>query len=269
MNRVKTMAEIRSESKFIWKFIWQIIITPITLLFILFRKKEAKELFRPFIDLGKFIFEPKVTFFIIVINVIIFIASLFFSEALFNTLVNYPSDLFSKRWYTLFTAGFLHASLGHLLGNVLGIFLFGRVVEKALGPLKTALIYLGALLISSLFSSIIYLFIFQDNTGGLGASGALMGLVSAAILLSPFYITYELIIPLPIMIVGWIAIYADISGIISPAQDNIGHLAHLGGFLSIALLVFFLGAEDKGKLKKGLWINLGSLVLGVLLYFLI
>ena len=167
------------------------------------------------------------------------------------------------------TAGFLHADPIHLLVNMLGIFIFGRVVERKLGPIKTGLIYFGALIISSLFSSLINLFILKNNVPGIGASGALMGLVAAAILLDPFYITYELIIPLPVMVVGWIAIYADLTGIINRVQDNIGHFAHLGGFISIALLMFLLGVDDRRKLAKGLLINLVSLGIGLIIYFFV
>jgi hypothetical protein len=48
------MEDIESESKFIWKFILHILITPITLLLVIFKKKEFKDLFQPFTDLFKF-----------------------------------------------------------------------------------------------------------------------------------------------------------------------------------------------------------------------
>jgi membrane associated rhomboid family serine protease len=264
------MEEIRSESKFVWKFILNIILTPITLLLVLFRKKQFKDLFQPFIDLFKFIFEPKFTISIIIINIILFVISLFFfSEATLNSLMNYPADLIHLRLYTLITSGFFHASWIHLLGNMLGIFIFGRVVERRLGFFKTLLIYFGALIISNLFTSLIHLFIIGDNIGGLGASGAIMGLVSTAILLDPFYFTYELIIPLPIMVAGWLAIYADIAGIINPVEDGIGHFAHIGGFISVGLLMFLIGIDERSKLKKGFIINIISLVVAVAIYFLV
>ena len=262
------MADIKSESKFIWMLILHILLTPVTLLLILFKRKEFKDLFRPFYDVIEYIFEPKFTMSIIILNILIFIGSFFLSNQTFTSLINYPSDIFSLRFYSLITSGFLHANLAHLIGNLVGIFIFGRVVERKLGLFKTFLVYFGALIISGLFSSLIHLFIIGDNTGGLGASGALMGLVATAILIDPFYITYELIIPLPIMLSGWIAIYADISGIINPTEDGIGHFAHIGGFISIGLLMFFMAVEEKAKLKKGLIINLISIGLACVIYFL-
>ncbi len=259
------MGEIQSETRFLWKLILDILHTPIILVLILFGKKEWKDLMRPFRDTKSFIFEPKITITIIIINIICFFGSLFLSDEAFESLVNYPSDLFSFRLYTLITAGFLHADLGHLLGNMLVIFIFGRVVERKLKAGKTLLIYIGALFISNFFSSIVHLAMGED-IGVIGASGALMGLVSAAILLDPFYLTYELLIPLPVMVIGWLTIYGDISGILSPVADNIAHFAHLGGFLSVALLGYALGIEDRSKLKKGLIINIVSFVVAVFVY---
>jgi membrane associated rhomboid family serine protease len=264
------MEDIRSENRFVWKFIWQTILTPVTFILVLLKKKELSDLFLPFSEIFRFIFEPKFTITMIIINIAAFMASVFLmSEQAVNSLVNYPSDLLSHRYYTLITAGFLHANLSHLAGNMLALFIFGRVVERKLGFFKTALIYFGALVISGLFESLVNLFIAGNNIGGLGASGALMGLVSAAILLDPFYLTYELIIPLPVMVVGWIAIYGDISGVLNPVQDGIGHFAHIGGFFSIGLLMFLIGADERAKLKKGLMINILSLVVGVMLYLVV
>ncbi|MBW2984900.1 hypothetical protein KY361_07295, partial [Candidatus Woesearchaeota archaeon] len=84
-----------------------------------------------------------------------------------------------------------------------------------------------------------------------------------------FYFTYELLIPLPVMVVGWLAIYADIIGILNPVEDGIGHLAHIGGFISIALIMFLLGIEERSKLKKGLIINIASLVIAVLIFYFV
>jgi membrane associated rhomboid family serine protease len=259
---------IDSESKFIWKIILRILMLPITFVMVLFGKKEFKELFEPIRLFFEFIFEAKLTITLIIINTAIFIWSAFWSDATINALIAYPSDLLSTRVYTLITAGFLHANITHLLGNMLVLFIFGRVVERKLGLGKTFLIYFGALIISGIFSSGIEL-LSGNNIPGLGASGAIMGLVAAAILLDPFYFTYELILPLPIMLIGWLTIYADIIGIINPAADGIGHFAHLGGFLSVTLLMFFLSSEDKETLKKGFYINIGSLIFFVAIYYLL
>ena len=262
------MEEIDSESKFVWKIILRILMLPITFIMVLFGKKEFKELLEPLRLFFVFIFEAKFVILLIFLNVAIFIWSAFWSDATINLLVSYPKDLLSLKAYTLITSGFLHANVTHLLGNMLALFIFGRVVERKLGIGKTVLIYFGALIISGIFSSGIDLLL-GNNIPGLGASGAIMGLVAAATLLDPFYFTYELIMPLPIMFVGWLTIYADIIGIINPTADGIGHFAHLGGFLSVTILLFFLTTEDKNTLKKGFYINIFSLIFFVGIYYLL
>ena len=264
------MENIESESKFLWSLVLHILLTPFTLLLVIFKKKDFGDLFQPFYDIIVFIFQSRFTISIIILNVLAFFGSRYYlNEQGFNGLINYPSDLLDFRYYTLITAGFLHANLSHLIGNIIGIFIFGRVVERTLGFYKTLIVYFGALIISGLFESLIHIFITGSNIGGLGASGALMGLVSTAILLDPFYLTYELIIPIPIMVSGWLAIYADIAGVINPSQDGIGHFAHIGGFISIGLIMFLIGIDERSKLRKGLLINIASLIVGVIVYFLV
>jgi membrane associated rhomboid family serine protease len=261
------MDNIESESRFVWKFLLQILLTPITLILVLFKKKRSKELYVPFKNLLTFIFEPKFTITIIIITIITSVyCLLFISDAAFNQLINYPSDLLdASRWFSLITSGFLHANLTHLFGNMLAILIFGRVVERKLGFSKTAMIYFGALLISSIGDSIIGLIV-GSTSGSLGSSGAIMGLVAAAMLIDPLYLTYELILPLPIMVVGWITMYADILGILDSSSDGIAHFAHLFGYLSITLMIFFLNTEERSKMKKGLMINLFSLLTLAALY---
>jgi len=56
---------IRSESRFIWRFILDFLLTPIVLFQVLIGKKRFSELFSPFTNLFKFIFEAKFTISII------------------------------------------------------------------------------------------------------------------------------------------------------------------------------------------------------------
>jgi hypothetical protein len=94
-----------------------------------------------------------------------------------------------------------------------------------------------------------------------------MGILGAAMLLDPFYITYELIIPMPVMVVGWITIYGDITGVLSQSNDGISHIAHLMGFKSVSTGLYLMGERE--KLKKGFIINIISIALAICLYFLV
>lgn len=259
--------EIRTENTFLFSFLKDLLFSPFILILFLFRRRNLHDVLRPFSNLFHFLFEPKMTIGLIIATCVIFFWSMSFSEQTFEKLMLYPESVFTLDFLPLITSGFLHASFSHLLGNVIALFIFGRVVERKLGSVKLFLLYIGSLIISGLFTAIIHFHFMGDNTPGIGASGAIMGLVSAAILLDPFYLTYELLFPLPLMFVGWLVLLADIIGILNPVEDGIGHFAHLGGFLSIALLVFLLDVHHRKQMKVGLLVNIVTAAVFVCLRF--
>ena len=67
-------------------------------------------------------------------------------------------------YWRLFTAMFLHAGAMHILFNGLTLFIFGRIVERAYGHVRFALVYLLAGLFGSVAS-------FSLNSTGVGAGG--------------------------------------------------------------------------------------------------
>ena len=209
------------------------------------------------------IFGSEVAFFLILANVAAF-GFFHYTEigrALLDSLVLYPANLFEgKNYICLITSGFIHADLSHLFWNMLGLFVFTRIVDKHLGPGKTLFIYFGSLAISMFASTWIYTYLLSKNVAIIGASGAVMGLLAAAMLLDPFCITYETLIPVPVMIKGWLFLYADLQGFLDAKKDGVSHLVHLFGFLSVALLVYFLSDEDRKTMFMGLLINILSFV---------
>ena len=210
----------------------------------------------------RWLFEPKATFFLIILSVLMFIYQIFFmTEETFTSLVFQPQHLFELNFIPMIASWFLHGSLTHLAGNMLFLFIFGRIIEKNLGSLKLIFIYFISAIVSDVFAA------FAALQGGIGASGAIAGLISASILINPFYLTYFLIvIPVPIILIGWLAIYTDIAGILNPVQDNIGHFAHLGGYIAVTIGMFFLNRGEKEKMNKGLIVNFIFLILVFLSY---
>ena len=261
------MRRIKSETKAVFSLAWHIIKLPFLLLLVLFGKREFREIISPIKDFIYEIFRPKVTIALCFLLIVTSFIGFFLQEHLFELFVNYPNDIFSTRFYTILTHGFLHASLFHLLGNLLIIYIFGRVIEIEFGPKTLAFIFFIGIIFAGVFSNIAN--ILQGITlGGIGASGGAMALVSVAIFTRPFYFTYFFLIPLPIFVIGWISIYADLLGAVTLTQDGIGYFAHIGGFLTTLLLYFsYFNLEEKNKIKKGFFINLALLlVLLIVLY---
>jgi len=247
--------EIESESEFARKQLMFLLKLPMTLLKVLAKKSKPSELTRPFSDIGRFIVAPRATFALIMVNVAVFILEVFyFAEEQLIKYIFQPGQLLQFKIIPMIASWFLHVSLAHLLANMLILFIFGRVVEKHFGAKKMVWIYFGSAVISSAFAAFF-------GQGGVGASGAIAGVIAVAILYRPFYLTYLVFgIPMPIIVIGWLSIIADITGILVPKNDNIGHFAHLGGYLAISLLVFLFDKEERKKLKRGMLINIAFVI---------
>lgn len=126
------------------------------------------------------------------------------------------------------TSGFLHVDISHLFLNMFTLYFFADVVISWLGPGKFLIIYFVSLLAGSLLA----LFFHKDEPfySAVGASGAVMGILYAAILLHPdMQLGFMFIpIPLPAYVLGIAYLLYSIYGMKS-RLGNIGHTAHFGG----------------------------------------
>jgi membrane associated rhomboid family serine protease len=128
--------------------------------------------------------EPTVTYFLIAVNVIAFVAmtasggsitdpggTVYQHGALFGPLVA------DGEWWRIVTAGFLHAGIIHIAFNMYFLYFLGTLIEPAIGRLRFGLIYAVSLLGGS-FGALLL----TPNSPTVGASGAVFGLMGAAIL---------------------------------------------------------------------------------------
>jgi membrane associated rhomboid family serine protease len=81
-------------------------------------------------------------------------------------------------WWRLFTAAFLHYGPIHLAFNMLALWIFGSAIEQVLGRGRYLLLYV----VSGLAGSAGAL-LFSPNAVTVGASGAIFGLMGAALVL--------------------------------------------------------------------------------------
>ena len=92
----------------------------------------------------------------------------------------WPSVVDNGEWFRLISATFLHADLTHLLLNSLVLFLAGRMLERVIGHAWFAATYAFAAVCGALMS----LAVNPTNIVGVGASGAIMGILAAALVSS-------------------------------------------------------------------------------------
>lgn len=146
-----------------------------------------------------------------------------------NTFSFRVNEILNKKDYKrLITSGFLHINWIHFSFNIVTLYLFSYNLESYLGPIVFSLLYFTSLIGGNIFA----LFIHKNHPdySAVGASGAVSGLVFAAIGLFPKIEIGFIFIPIqiPAWLYGIIFVLYSIYGI-KNQKDNIGHEAHLGG----------------------------------------
>ncbi|HLV61711.1 rhomboid family intramembrane serine protease [Galbibacter sp.] len=140
----------------------------------------------------------------------------------------------------ILTSGFLHVDMTHLLFNMLTLYFFAPIVVVYFGSVKFLIVYLVSLVAGNVLSMIFHKNEYQYSA--VGASGAVTGILYAAILLQPdmrlgfFFIP----IPVPAYIFGIGYLLYSIYGMRNRV-GNIGHTAHFGGAIGgyLVTLLFF------------------------------
>jgi membrane associated rhomboid family serine protease len=137
-----------------------------------------------------------------------------------------------KEFHTLVTSGFVHGDVMHLLFNMLTFYFFAFNLERYIGMVWFAILYLGALLVSSLWTYVKHKR--EPDYATLGASGAVSAVLFAAIVFFPYQSIYILPIPgtgIPAPLFGVLYLaYTYYSA--KQSRGRINHDAHLGGALT-------------------------------------
>lgn len=179
------------------------------------------------------------------IGINIFIAlfqSVLFSESLLRQLVLVSDSVLARPW-TLITHMFLHANFAHIFFNMYALFLFGPFLERKIGPQRFLLVYFASGIVAAIGFSLL-----RPGSSALGASGAIMGMVGALILVMPHLrLLFLFFIPMPLWVAGlaWAAL--DIFGLFY--ETGIGNIAHLIG-LVVGLGFGLLFREKRRQFQK-------------------
>lgn len=141
----------------------------------------------------------------------------------------------------MLSAGFLHVNEMHLFANMFTLYFFANPVIAHLGEFNFLIIYFGSLIFGNLLS-----FYFHKNEyhyNAVGASGAVTGILYAAILLNPSMKLYMFFVPIPIpaYLFGIGYLLYSIYGM-KKRVGNIGHDAHFGGAIGGYVITLILAS---------------------------
>ena len=151
-----------------------------------------------------------ITAWLIIINIFLFITSLFLGNYL-NYLVLQPRLLFQNYYiWTLITSMFLHAGFAHLFFNMFSLYFIGSFIEKIAGRKRFLYFYLISGVIAGLFFAILAYFLGfgllervfgSPSITAVGASGAIFGLLGILAVLTPRKKVYLIAGPLAAIII--------------------------------------------------------------------
>jgi membrane associated rhomboid family serine protease len=156
-----------------------------------------------------------------------------------------------KRFGTLLSCAFLHASPEHVVNNMLFLWIFAALAAELLGHRWMFGIFIFTAITGSLFHTML-------NSGSftpmLGASGAVMGFEGAYLGMSvrwhlPEPHIWPMSRPVPagqLALVGVAGVVIDYTSLMSHAPGNIAYGAHLGGFVGGLLLTALFAPKPRG-----------------------
>jgi rhomboid protease GluP len=171
-----------------------------------------------------------------------------------------------RRWWTIFSAGWLHGGLLHIVMNMLWVRQLAPIVAYVFGPGRAIIIYTIAgacgFLLSSVFIFVPPLPLIHGATLTVGASAPIFGMFGALVCYGRMGGSS--------LITGQIKTYAlmiFLFGLVIPGVDN---LAHAGGFLGGYALARWLNPFKDERLDHILialvcmLVTLGSIVLSII-----
>lgn len=157
-------------------------------------------------------------------------------------------------WLTMVSSMFMHGGWGHLMGNMLFLWIYGDNIENRLGHSR----YLAFYIVCGILASLSHVFATSlmtpqnMNVPSLGASGAIAGIMGSYLLLFPHrkikVFVLRMIVDVPALVaLGLWIIMQIISGVGSAGQGGggVAYAAHIGGFIFGVLLIKFFDRGPK------------------------
>jgi len=189
--------------------------------------------------------KPLVTYAFIAFNVVIFLwQTTLGAEGYKNFLYEFgtiPVEILDGRdYFTLLTNVFLHGGWGHILGNMIFLWIFADNIEATVGSLNFVAFYL----LGGLFASLLHIFLNPTSAiPAVGASGAISAVMGAYLVMFPqskvkvfVMFLFRSVHVSALIFLGFWFLYNLASGLMSMGPESAqtsgtAWWAHIGGFI--------------------------------------
>lgn len=141
-----------------------------------------------------------------------------------------PHYIFSRPW-TLVTHIFLHSGPIHLFFNMLFLFFLGPELERRIGGKKFLAVFFFSGIIAAIGYSLWSVFILNQYSSAVGASGALFGIFACLAVLAPDIVLYVYFVPMKITHALIFFALFDLL-FIGQSGDLVARSAHLSGIVA-------------------------------------
>jgi membrane associated rhomboid family serine protease len=180
---------------------------------------------------------------LIILNLIVFLASFVNSDKLIFYFGFCPS-LFTQYPWTIITNMFVHVSFWHILGNMLVLFFFGRVVYQLIGARWFLLVYF----VGGIIGNLLFYWLGDPISFAIGASGAIFALVGSLVIMMPAMKVYIWgILPMPLW--AYAVIFMGLWSIPN-FIPGIAWQGHLGGLVVGLVAGFFFRRRTRHLLYR-------------------
>jgi membrane associated rhomboid family serine protease len=205
------------------------------------------------------------------LNVLVFVYNFTFdSESqilrFYHTFGFIPREFFGlpiAEAFTVITSMFLHGGLGHILGNMFFLGVFGDNVEDHMGHLRFAMFYLLGGVVATLFHGF---FTWDSSVPMVGASGAISAILGAYMVIFP---RQRVLTFIPPLLIPWmiIRLFARVPRFFAPWLPA---WIYIGYWALIQVLEASTGMVVSQEKTQGVawWAHIGGFVYGVLFVWL-
>jgi len=199
--------------------------------------------------LGRFFVGTPVTKWLIISNLVLFLVTMLLPGGAGHSIIdvfgkfNMEQGIYGGQIWRFLTFQFLHADFGHVLFNMIGIFFFGRIMERWWGSREFLVFYLLCGVAGALFfAALVWMpgFLPMDVVGTylLGASAGVFGVLIGVAILNPEGIVYlMMVLPMKMRTFAIAYLAYEIYIVLTNGENAGGSAGHLGGVIAGVALV--------------------------------